>query len=76
MDNEVSRKEHLEWCKSRALEYCDRGDITNALASFLSDLNKNPDTENHPAAHLLAMQVFTGFIKTPEEMRRKIEGFN
>jgi hypothetical protein len=31
---EQSRSEHLTWCKRRALEYCDAGDPSQALASF------------------------------------------
>jgi hypothetical protein len=31
-----SRSEHLQWCKDRALEYLERGDVTNAFASFFN----------------------------------------
>ena len=41
----MTRKEHLEWCKARALEYLDRGDIQNAVTSMMSDLGKHPGTE-------------------------------
>lgn len=34
-----SRAEHLAWCKQRALEYADRGDIAGALASMGSGLD-------------------------------------
>ena len=46
-----TRDEHLAWCKQRALEYADRGDTTNAVASMMSDLGKHPETENHGAAY-------------------------
>jgi hypothetical protein len=42
----VTRDEHLAWCKKRALEYVDAGDLTNAVASMGSDLKKHPDTDN------------------------------
>lgn len=40
-----SREEHLEWCKQRAREYLERGDISQAVTSMLSDLSKHPDTK-------------------------------
>jgi hypothetical protein len=39
----MTRDEHLAWAKARALEYLDRGDIREAVASMLSDLSKHPD---------------------------------
>lgn len=69
----MTRAEHLAWCKQRALEYADRGDITNAIASMLSDLRKHPETERS-ADLLIAMTAFT--VRTPEEARHWIEGFN
>jgi hypothetical protein len=42
----MNRSEHLEWCKKRALEYCDRGDAENALFSMLSDLGEHPEAHN------------------------------
>lgn len=38
------RSEHLAFCQQRALEYLDAGDLSNALASLVSDLRKHPDT--------------------------------
>jgi hypothetical protein len=40
-----TREEHLAWCKERALEYLKDGDITNAIISMASDLNKHPETK-------------------------------
>jgi len=39
--------DHLEWARTRALEYLDRGDPNGALGSFLSDLNKHSGTRGH-----------------------------
>lgn len=33
-----SRKDHLALCKQRALEYAERNELGNAVASMLSDL--------------------------------------
>ncbi len=71
-----TRAEHLQWCKDRALEYADRNDITNAIASFGSDLRKHPDTENHPAAELMLMMAMTRQFERPGELRKFIEGCN
>lgn len=37
---------HMEWCKERALAYLDQGDCANAIASFLSDTQKDPETKD------------------------------
>ena len=39
-----TRQEHLDWCKQRAREYLNRGDIRNGVTSMLSDLSKHPET--------------------------------
>lgn len=72
----MTREEHLKWCKTRALEYVDRGDLNNAYASMASDLNKHPETEGHPAIQLGMMMLMGGHLSRPDEMRRFIEGFN
>lgn len=41
----MTREEHLEWAKNRALEYVDLYDLPNALASMLSDLSKHPELQ-------------------------------
>jgi hypothetical protein len=72
----MNRQEHLEWCKRRALEYCDRGDLSQAFASMGSDLGKHEETKNHSGIQLGAMMLFGGFLDTPEKMRDFINGFN
>ncbi len=72
----MTRDEHLAWCKQRALEYVDRGDTTNAYASMGSDLNKHPETANHPAIQLGMTLLMTGHLSRPHEMRKFINGFN
>jgi hypothetical protein len=71
-----TRAEHLAWCKQRALEYVDAGDNAQAFASMISDLRKHPDTRNHAAIELGAMQLMAGMLNTPREMRDYIEGCN
>lgn len=33
----MTRQEHMDWCKARALEYINEGDINNGLISMMSD---------------------------------------
>ena len=72
----MTREEHLQWCKLRALEYVDDGDCTNAWASMVSDLRKHQETENHVAVELGMMLMMNGNLDTPEKMRKFIEDFN
>jgi len=72
----MTRTEHLEWCKKRALEYVDAGDISGAHASMTSDLGKHPETKNHPAIELGMMLLMAGQLSTKDEIRKFIEGFN
>lgn len=72
----MTREEHLAWCKKRAHEYLDRGDIENAVTSIASDLNKHPETEGHIGISLGMMMLMTGNLSDPREARRFIDGFN
>ena len=70
----MTRAEHLEWCKKRALEFVDEGKMHMAFASMVSDLRKHPETENHPAIDQWAKQIGR-MVHSPEEMRKFIEEF-
>ena len=72
----MNRDEHVQWCKDRALEYVDQGDLSSALASMGSDLDKHPDTEGHAGIQLGMMQLINGMLDTPDQMRKFIQGFN
>lgn len=70
----MTRDEHIAWCKKRALEYLDRGELGDALASMCSDLSKHDETmaigEKMAPLGLLHVMNFDG-----RELRRWIEGF-
>lgn len=53
---QMTREQHLQWAKQRALEYADRGEMVNAFASLGSDLNKHDGTRNH-AGIKIGMQL-------------------
>ena len=75
-DAMATRAEHLKWAKGRALEYADREDVANALASLQSDLGKHPDTAGHAAIQLGMMMAISGQFDRPGELRKFIEGCN
>jgi hypothetical protein len=72
----TTRSEHLEWCKKRAIEYCQMGDIRQAFASMGSDLNKHPDTRHHPAIGIGFKMMISGLLDDPQEMEKFIKGFH
>ena len=75
-EDDVSRKDHMEWAKHRARQYLDRGDIAMAFTSFCSDLGKHEETEGH-AVIVVGMQLlWAGHLSTVDEMRKFIEGTN
>lgn len=73
---ECTRAEHLTWCKQRALEYVDAGDLQQAFASMASDLDKHPETQGHSGAGLGIALMMGGHLSSPQQMRKWIEGFN
>lgn len=71
----MSREEHLCWAKERALQYVEAGDLGNAIASMLSDLTKHEELGSHPGIRLGTLQLVGGHLKTKEQVRHWIEGF-
>ncbi len=72
----MTRSEHLAWCKKRALEYVDSGELSEAMASMLSDLGKHPELVTHPGKELMVAMMMAGKLSTKKAMREFIEGFN
>lgn len=72
----TTRAEHLQWAKDRALEYLKAGDLTNAWASFVSDLGKHPETAGHTAIQLGMLEMLMGGLNTADKLRHHIEGTN
>jgi hypothetical protein len=72
----MTRKEHIDWAKERALEYADSGDLQGAFASFQSDMAKHDETRNHITLPLFSQLYIGEHLNTPEKMRDCIEGFN
>ena len=72
----MNRAEHLEWCKRRALEYVERGDLPQALTSMCSDLSKHEETKDHGAIGLGMSLMLGGHLSTADKMKKFILGFN
>ena len=72
----MTRAEHLQWCKDRALVYVEAGDLSQAFASFSSDMGKHGETQNHPTLFFGAGLLLNGYLGTAQKMREWIVGFN
>lgn len=74
----MTRDEHLQWAKTRALEYLDAGDLQQAFTSLTSDLGKHDELAGalEIQRELGWPQYFAGHLNTPARMRDWIEGFN
>ena len=71
-----TREEQLAWCKMRALQYVDAGDLHNAFASIASDLNKHDGTKDHGGMKMGMILLLAGKLDRPQEMRDFINGFH
>jgi len=72
----MNRADHLQWCKDRAMEYVNQGDTKQAFASFVSNLLKHPETENHLVIEMGMMLLLSGNLSTSYEMEQWINGTN
>lgn len=73
----MTRDEHLQWCKGRAIQYLNAGDLNNAFTSMCSDVMKHPETEMHDSTNQLGMQLLLGgHLNSDEKMRDWILGYN
>lgn len=74
----MTRDEHLEWAKRRALEYIDRdNNPREAFTSMLSDLSKHPELKDHAGGTIgVGFMCLPGWIDNRTEVRRWIVGFN
>lgn len=72
----MDRKEHLEWCKIRALEYINNGDVFNAWTSMITDLKKHEETKDHTGIMLGMTMIMNGQLSAIGEMEKFIKRFN
>ena len=74
----ITRQQHLQWCKDRAMQYVARGHLVDAVTSMMSDLDKHPETTSTGKAlamlgMMAAQQAQAG---DRSAVVRYIEGFN
>ncbi len=72
----MTRQEHLEWCKKRAREYLDQGDVVEGITSMLSDMNKHEETRLDGGSALSSLGMLYVINNDIAGARRFIEGFN
>lgn len=72
----MTRAEHLDWCKKRAIEIAETGDTNGAFASFVSDMSKHPETAGHSALMMGTMLLSTGNLDSVKQMVDHINGYN
>lgn len=78
VDQTGEAREHLDWCVQRAMEYANAGDMSQAWASFLSDVRKHPGTEDIFSHPITGMEMLrqTNVNAGAEEFRKFITGWN
>jgi len=72
----MTRQEHLDWCKKRAIEYLDNGDVNQAWASMVSDMAQHLELSGHSAISLGMQMLIGGHLSSDDAMRKFILGFN
>ena len=70
------RDEHLEFCKKRAHEFAERGELLDAVTSMLSDLEKHDDTKLGPDSPLSALAIMWAAEGDHANVVRWIDGFH
>lgn len=68
----MTRAEHLQWAKNRAMEYVNAGDYTSAVASMLSDLGMHEGTAS--SARIGSALMLT--VKDRKTATDFVQGFN
>jgi len=71
--SDMPRDKYVARCKQRALDHLDRGDLKNAVSSFVGDMSARPDCEL--PHHLLELGVLLLMGNDASGWRTLIEGF-
>ena len=71
----MTRDEHLAWCRERALEYLDTGDLTRAFTSMVSDVTKHGDCRVVLDHSVLGRGAFLAMGGDEDGLRDWIENF-
>jgi hypothetical protein len=74
MPEQLTRAQHLQWAKDRALAYVETGDLAGACASMLSDLGKHPQIDPSAAQIVWGIEALSGGLNTADKVRHFING--
>jgi hypothetical protein len=73
----MTRDEHLECAKQRALKYWEVGDYIQAVTSMMSDLSKHEELRNHAGLQIGTMWFLAPAMHQDRDfVHRFIVGFN
>ncbi len=75
----MNRAEHMTWCKARANEYVNRGELVEGVTSMMSDLSKHDETKSSSGGAMVILAVFTlqqAQNGNVAQVRRFIDSFN
>ena len=72
----MTRTEHMQWSKDRAMAYVEQGSYSEAVASMLSDLGKHEETKqsHRICAQLGMLELICG--PTRDSITKFVNGFN
>ena len=73
----MTRTEHLQWAKDRAVKIIEGGDVASGMASFTSDMFKHPETNEtlkNGLSHAIIMQAL--MTNSQRECIAAVTGFN
>ena len=68
---DIPRDKYVERCKQRAFDYLDRGDLKNAVSSFVNSMDARPDCAL--PHHLAALGVVLWMGKDVQGWKALIE---
>ena len=74
-----TRAQHLQWCKDRAMQYVNSGDLVEAVTSMASDLGKHDETRSSTEGAMGALFLMAAMQAQQgdrEAVKRYILGFN
>lgn len=79
----MTRQEHIQWCKERAIHEYDfyaktspRDAIKNGITSMMSDINKHEETKSDTLQSLCMFQLINKPNMSRQEFVNFINGFN
>ena len=79
----MTRSEHIQWCKDRAIQEYDYyaktepcSALKNGITSMMSDINKHQETKSEALQQLCLFQLMTKPTMSRQEFVNFINGFN